>query len=237
MNRWRLAEVRTGGKFHSNNKLKRMEIHMNPLKDLSLPNYAAVAISDRLGLLDPSREQIEILEYTLLIGTYPQQVNPEIIRKCVGNNNLAYYFLFTKINEWCQLLKSDLDEEFLIDFENKRLESDEVRLADMQIGMNPLKELSLPNYTALVILTHLGLSDPNPEQIKIMNAAVLIGTYPQQLDPEDIRNCVGNDNLAYYFLFIKINEWCQLLKYNLDEEYPTHFENQLNEEKEEVEID
>ena len=88
---------------------------MNPIKELSLPNYAAVAVLEQLGILDPTQKQINIMESMVLMTSDPQQIEPETIRQCVGNDELAYYFLFVKTNEWCQL-KSE--EEFFVNFEN-----------------------------------------------------------------------------------------------------------------------
>lgn len=103
----------------------------------------------------------------------------------------------------------------------------------MEIHVNPIKKLSLPNYTALTILDRLGLSDPSLEQIKIMESTVLIGTYPQQIDAETLRQCVGDNSLAYYFLLVKTNEWCKLKS---NEELLVDFESQLEEKEEEVEV-
>ncbi len=89
---------------------------MNPIKELSLPNYTAVAILEQLNILDPTQKQIDILESMILMMSNPQQIEPETIRQCVGNDDLAYYFLFVKTNEWCQLKSEDA---FFVDFENE----------------------------------------------------------------------------------------------------------------------
>ncbi len=88
---------------------------MNPITELSLTNYTALAILEQLDTVDTQR-QIDILKSMILMATNPQQIEPETIRQCVGANNLAYYFLFVKTNERCKL-KSD--EEILVDFENE----------------------------------------------------------------------------------------------------------------------
>lgn len=88
---------------------------MNPIKELSLPNYAALAILEQLNTVD-TQKQINILESMILMINNPQQIEPETIRQCVGTDDLAYYFLFVKTNEWCQL-KSE--EKSFVDSENE----------------------------------------------------------------------------------------------------------------------
>ncbi len=88
---------------------------MNPIKELSLPNYTALAILEQLNTVD-TQKQINILESIILMMSNPRQIEPETIRQCVGNDDLAYYFLFVKSNEWCKLRN---DEEIIVDFENE----------------------------------------------------------------------------------------------------------------------
>jgi hypothetical protein len=96
----------------------------------------------------------------------------------------------------------------------------------MESNMNPIKELSLINYTTIAILERLGLSNPSLEQIDIMESMVLMATHPQQIEPETIRQCVGDNNLAYYFLFIKANEGCKVKD---NKEIPINVQNQIME--------
>jgi hypothetical protein len=73
-------------------------MNMENIKNLSLPNYTALLISERLGL-DASQEQIDILEALVLMATYPKKVRDKIIKKCIGNDELAYFFLHLKNKE------------------------------------------------------------------------------------------------------------------------------------------
>jgi hypothetical protein len=73
--------------------------------------------------------------------------------------------------------------------------------------MDQIKELSLTHYTALAVLEQLGLSNPTQEQINTMESMVLLASYPQNATTDTIQQCVGNDKLAYYFLYVKNNEW------------------------------
>jgi hypothetical protein len=98
---------------------------MNPIKELSLPNYAAVAILQQLGMLAPSQKQITIMESVISMMTNPQQIEPETIRLCVGNNKLAYYFLFVKINEYCKLIRSEQVFLLDLDLEDELVEEEE----------------------------------------------------------------------------------------------------------------
>ncbi len=60
---------------------------------LSLSNYTAISILERLGLLNPTQEQIDIMESMVLIATHPQKISTKKMKLCVGNNELAYSFL------------------------------------------------------------------------------------------------------------------------------------------------
>ena len=73
--------------------------------------------------------------------------------------------------------------------------------------MDQIKELSLTHYTAIAVLTQLGITDPTKEQIDIMESIVLLASYPQSATTDTILECVGDDKLAYYFLYVKNNEW------------------------------
>lgn len=68
---------------------------MENIKNLSLPNYIALLISERLGI-EANQEQIDILEALVLMATYPKKVKDKIIKKCVGHDELAYFFLYLK---------------------------------------------------------------------------------------------------------------------------------------------
>ncbi len=67
-------------------------MNLDLIKDLSLTNYTAVSILERLGI-SPSQEQVNLMESVLLMATYPKKVNPATIKHCVGEDNLAYLFL------------------------------------------------------------------------------------------------------------------------------------------------
>jgi hypothetical protein len=62
------------------------------IQDLSLANYTAISILDRLGIT-PNQEQVNLMESVLLMATYPNKVKPETIKHCVGEDTLAYLFL------------------------------------------------------------------------------------------------------------------------------------------------
>jgi hypothetical protein len=67
-------------------------MNLDLIEELSLANYTAVSILERLGI-SPSQEQINLMESVLLMATYPKKVNPATIKHCVGEDNLAYLFL------------------------------------------------------------------------------------------------------------------------------------------------
>ena len=73
-------------------------MNLEDIKNLSLPNYTALLISERLGI-DASQEQIDILESLVLMATYPKKVKDKIIKKCIGTDKLAYFFLYLKNKE------------------------------------------------------------------------------------------------------------------------------------------
>lgn len=80
--------------------------------------------------------------------------------------------------------------------------------------MDIMSDLSLPNYTAIAILEHSGF-DLTQKTIDILEALVLMITNPYSVGSDTIKQCVGGDKLAYYFLAIKINELRQKLSENL----------------------
>lgn len=65
------------------------------IEDLSLSNYTAVSILERLGI-SPNQEQVDLMESVLLLATYPNKVKTETIRHCVGEDTLAYLFLYLR---------------------------------------------------------------------------------------------------------------------------------------------
>ena len=67
-------------------------MNLDLIEELSLANYTAISILERLGI-SPSQEQITLMESVLLMATYPKKVNPATIKHCVGEDNLAYLFL------------------------------------------------------------------------------------------------------------------------------------------------
>jgi hypothetical protein len=66
------------------------------IEELSLPNYAAVSILERLGIKDPSLDQVDIMESVVLMASYPHKVKPGTIEQCVGDDKLAALFLYLK---------------------------------------------------------------------------------------------------------------------------------------------
>ncbi len=64
------------------------------------------------------------------------------------------------------------------------------------------KNLSLSNYTAISILERLGLSSPTQAQIDIMESMVQIAVHPEKTTPRKVKRCVGDDELAYSFLYL-----------------------------------
>lgn len=59
-------------------------------------NYTAVSILERLGLSSPSEAQIRLIESLLLMLTRPEKINPKMIKHCIGDDKLAYSFLYLK---------------------------------------------------------------------------------------------------------------------------------------------
>lgn len=70
-------------------------MNLDDIRTISLPNYIALLISERLGI-DGNQEQIDIIESLVLMATYPKKVKDKIIKKCVGSDELAYLFLYLK---------------------------------------------------------------------------------------------------------------------------------------------
>jgi hypothetical protein len=70
-------------------------MNLDDIRTLSLPNYIAVLISERLGI-DASQEQIDIIESLVLMATYPKKVKDKTLKKCIGDDKLAYFFLYLK---------------------------------------------------------------------------------------------------------------------------------------------
>ena len=71
--------------------------------------------------------------------------------------------------------------------------------------MNIMKDLSLTNYAAVSILEHLDM-ELSQKRINIIEALVLMATYPLEVEADTIEQCVGGDKLAYHFLVIKNKE-------------------------------
>ncbi|MCD6045071.1 MAG: hypothetical protein K0R48_234 [Gammaproteobacteria bacterium] len=70
-------------------------MHIDLIEELSLTNYTAVSILERMGI-DASQKQVEILESLVLMISHPKKVNWETIRQCVGGDELVYLFLYIK---------------------------------------------------------------------------------------------------------------------------------------------
>ena len=69
---------------------------LDMIEELSLTHHAAISILERLGLDDPSQEQINIMEAVVRMASYPHQVTPEMIEDCVHNDKVAAFFLYLK---------------------------------------------------------------------------------------------------------------------------------------------
>lgn len=69
---------------------------MKFMEKLSLSNYTAISVLEKLGLLNPSQEQIDVIESLVLIAKQPQRVTHRAVKRCVGNNKLACAFLVSK---------------------------------------------------------------------------------------------------------------------------------------------
>lgn len=68
---------------------------LDSIEDLCLINYTAVLFLERLNTA-PSPEQITLMEFMVLMATYPKKVTTDMIEKCVGNDKLASLFLYLK---------------------------------------------------------------------------------------------------------------------------------------------
>lgn len=72
----------------------------------------------------------------------------------------------------------------------------------MTIDIDAVEELCLPNYTAVTFLERLDAAVDH-EKVDLMEAMVLMATYPKKVTPEIIKRCVGDDTLAYLFLHLR----------------------------------
>lgn len=69
-----------------------MTLDIDLIEDLSLPTYTAITFLERLDAA-VDQEKIDLMEAMLLMATYPRKVTSEIIKRCVGEDTLAYLFL------------------------------------------------------------------------------------------------------------------------------------------------
>lgn len=69
-----------------------MNIDIEAVEELCLTNYTAVTFLERLDAA-ADHEKVELMEAMVLMATYPKKVTPEIIKRCVGEDTLAYLFL------------------------------------------------------------------------------------------------------------------------------------------------
>lgn len=69
-----------------------MTIDIGAVEELCLPNYTAVTFLERLDAAE-DQEKIDLIEAMVLMATYPKKVTSEIIKRCTGNDTLAYLFL------------------------------------------------------------------------------------------------------------------------------------------------
>jgi hypothetical protein len=67
-------------------------MNLDLIEELSLPNYTAITFLERLDAA-VDQEKIDRMEAMILLATYPKKVTPEIIKRCVGDDTLAYLFL------------------------------------------------------------------------------------------------------------------------------------------------
>lgn len=72
----------------------------------------------------------------------------------------------------------------------------------MTIDIDAIEEIYLPNYTAVTFLESLDAA-ADQEKIDLMEAMVLMATYPKKITPDIIKRCVGKDSLAYLFLHLR----------------------------------
>ncbi len=66
-------------------------MNLDDIKTLSLPNYIALLISERLGL-EANQEQVDILEALVLMATYPKKVKDRIIKNVLEMMNWPIFF-------------------------------------------------------------------------------------------------------------------------------------------------
>lgn len=66
------------------------------LETESLAIYTARTILKRLGIIEPNQRQIDIIDTLMAMIGEPSQVQPAMIRRCVGNADLAYCSLYLK---------------------------------------------------------------------------------------------------------------------------------------------
>ncbi len=59
------------------------------------------------------------------------------------------------------------------------------------------------NYIALSILDQLGISQPNQNQIDIIETVITLVTKPEKLSISELTKCIGNDRLSKYALSSK----------------------------------
>ncbi len=70
------------------------------------------------------------------------------------------------------------------------------------MDLDSIDELSLTHHTAISFFERLGI-DPSQEQIDLMEAMVRMATYPKLVTLETIKDCVGGDTVASFFLYLK----------------------------------
>lgn len=70
------------------------------------------------------------------------------------------------------------------------------------MDLDSIDELSLTHHTAISFLERLGIN-PSQQQIDLMEAMVRMATYPKRVTLETIKDCVGGDAVAAFFLYLK----------------------------------
>ena len=66
------------------------------LETESLADYTVRVVLRQLGIITPTEKQIDIMESIVAMIGESAKIRPQTIRKCVGNADLAYCYLFLK---------------------------------------------------------------------------------------------------------------------------------------------
>ena len=66
------------------------------LETESLADYTVRVILKQLGIISPTEKQVDVMESIVAMIGESARIRPKTIRKCVGNADLAYCYLFLK---------------------------------------------------------------------------------------------------------------------------------------------